>query len=261
MKANYHTHTQRCKHACGSDEDYVLSAIKAGYEELGFSDHTPWKYASDYQPTMRMALSEFAGYKQSILALKEKYKDQISIKLGVEAEYFEAYMPWLKEFVKEQELDYVLFGNHFYQSDETRYYYGRDIQDMEGMERYVNDAIKGMETGLYAYLAHPDLFMRSLREWNEVAEYGARTICAKAKELDMILEYNIAGKMVSERLGREQYPHHRFWEIAAETGCKAIVGMDAHDNKDLEKNEYYDNARAYLKGLGLTVVDTIDFLK
>ena len=48
MKTNYHTHTTRCHHATGSDEEFVLSAIKGGYQELGFSDHTPWKYHTDY---------------------------------------------------------------------------------------------------------------------------------------------------------------------------------------------------------------------
>ena len=48
MKTNYHTHTTRCMHATGSDEEYVLSAIKGGYQILGFSDHTPWKYRTDY---------------------------------------------------------------------------------------------------------------------------------------------------------------------------------------------------------------------
>ena len=47
MKTNYHTHTTRCMHATGDDEDYVLSAIKGGYRILGFSDHTPWKYRTD----------------------------------------------------------------------------------------------------------------------------------------------------------------------------------------------------------------------
>ena len=28
MKANYHTHTARCGHATGTDEDYVLAAIE-----------------------------------------------------------------------------------------------------------------------------------------------------------------------------------------------------------------------------------------
>ena len=34
MKTNYHTHTTRCMHATGDDEDYVLSAIKGGYRIL-----------------------------------------------------------------------------------------------------------------------------------------------------------------------------------------------------------------------------------
>ena len=48
MKTNYHTHTTRCHHATGSDEEFVLSAIKGGYQEIGFSDHTPWKYHTNY---------------------------------------------------------------------------------------------------------------------------------------------------------------------------------------------------------------------
>lgn len=43
-KTNYHMHTKRCMHASGSDEDYVLAAIEGGYEEIGFSDHSPWQY-------------------------------------------------------------------------------------------------------------------------------------------------------------------------------------------------------------------------
>ena len=39
-KVNYHTHTKRCKHAGGSDEEYIESAIKSGFQELGFADHT-----------------------------------------------------------------------------------------------------------------------------------------------------------------------------------------------------------------------------
>ena len=61
-KCNYHTHTSRCMHAQGLDEEYVLSAIKGGYQVLGFSDHTPWKYHSSYVSHMRMPLSEFESY-------------------------------------------------------------------------------------------------------------------------------------------------------------------------------------------------------
>ena len=49
-------------HATGDDEDYVLSAIKGGYRILGFSDHTPWKYRTDYVADMRMLPEELPGY-------------------------------------------------------------------------------------------------------------------------------------------------------------------------------------------------------
>ena len=66
MKTNYHTHTTRCMHATGDDEDYVLSAIKGGYRILGFSDHTPWKYRTDYVADMRMLPEELPGYVESL---------------------------------------------------------------------------------------------------------------------------------------------------------------------------------------------------
>lgn len=42
MRTNYHTHTERCNHAKGSDEEFVLSAIRGGYNLLGFADHIEW---------------------------------------------------------------------------------------------------------------------------------------------------------------------------------------------------------------------------
>lgn len=262
MKANYHTHTSLCRHADGLMEEYVLSAIKAGFQELGFSDHTPWKYHSDYISHMRMRLFEFSDYKKEVLRLKEKYKDQISIKLGLECEYFPEYMEWLLDFIKEEELDYILFGNHFKISDEIpRSYYGSQIHDAKGLNRYVEDVIKGMELGCYAYLAHPDLFMRSLDSWDEACDEASRRICAKAKELGVILEYNLAGKMMGIALKRDFYPYPRFWEIAGEYGCKAIVGVDAHTPSALQDTVLYDEGRAYLKEVGCELVDTIPFLR
>ena len=126
-KTNYHMHTKRCMHASGSDEEYVLAAIEGGYEEIGFSDHCPWKYDSDFVAHMRMPLSQFDDYYQSIAALRDKYKDQISIKIGLECEYFPKYMKWLEEFKEAKGLDYIIFGNHYIRHDEKRIYFGTNV--------------------------------------------------------------------------------------------------------------------------------------
>ena len=75
MKTNYHTHTTRCMHAVGSDEEYVLSAIKGGFQILGFSDHTPWKYRTSYVADMRMLPEELPEYIESLQYLNPEKPD------------------------------------------------------------------------------------------------------------------------------------------------------------------------------------------
>ena len=162
MKTNYHTHTTRCMHTTGDDEDYVLSAIKGGYRILGFSDHTPWKYRTDYVADMRMLPEELPGYVESLKTLREKYHDRIDIRIGLECEYFPQYIHWLKEQTKKYQLDYIIFGNHHYHTDEKFPYFGHHTDSRDMLELYEESAIEGMESGLFSCLAHPDLFMLSL---------------------------------------------------------------------------------------------------
>ncbi len=246
MKANYHTHTARCHHAIGKDEDYVKSAIAAGFDELGFSDHTPWRYHSDFVSHMRMRLEKFQDYKQSVLALKEKYRDQISIKLGLEVEYFPQYMGWLREFLRQEQVDYIIFGNHYYLSDEKRVYFGTACVDERYLELYCEQCIEGMESGLYSYLCHPELFMRGYPRFDERCEKIAYRICEAAKRLNIPLEYNLAGAAYNEINHVHEYPHPRFWEIAREVGNTAIIGSDAHHYEDLRNPYYWDKAQHYL---------------
>ena len=56
MIANYHTHTPRCNHARGGEEEYIQNAVAGGLEILGFADHSPYWFtgAGDYYSTFRM---------------------------------------------------------------------------------------------------------------------------------------------------------------------------------------------------------------
>lgn len=256
-KTNYHMHTKRCMHASGRDEDYIISAIKNGYEEVGFSDHTPWKYDTKFVAGMRMPLSKFEDYYTSIITLKEKYKDQITIRIGLECEYFPQYMPWLKQLILEKELDYIIFGNHYYKTDEKRIYFGTACERDDMMKAYVDQAIEGMETGLYSYLCHPDLFMRGRRIFDDLAREESYRLCTAALRLDMPLEYNLAGAQYNDVMNTTQYPHPEFWKIAAEVGNKAIIGVDAHEPAALETDMYRDAGIRMLQDLGIELVDSI----
>ena len=88
MKFNLHTHTTRCHHAKGSDEEYVLAAIENGYDMIGFADHAPYVFPSGHKSGFRMELSKAQGYVDSVRALQDKYSDKIQVKLGFELEYY-----------------------------------------------------------------------------------------------------------------------------------------------------------------------------
>lgn len=257
---NFHTHTYRCLHAGGTDEDYVLHAIQGGYQVLGFSDHSPWKYESDFVANMRMSFSQFDDYYKSISGLKEKYKDQIDIKIGLECEYFPQYIEWLKKLRDDYRLDYLIFGNHYYHTDEIYPYFGHSADDDEMLDKYVESTIEGLDTGLFCYLAHPDLFMRA-REWDAKCAEASHKICSYCKCHDILIEYNLAGLRNSLIKGVMEYPHDEFWKIAAEYGNRVVIGVDAHSPKHLSDTSLYDLAYEKLTDWGLEIVEDIDYIK
>lgn len=259
MKYNYHTHTSRCFHAKGSDEEYVLAAIEAGFDEIGFADHTAWNYKG-FVSHMRMHENELEEYCNSVKSLREKYKDKISIKLGLECEYFPQHLPWLKEEIEKQEIDYIILGHHFRGSEQTGVYNGA-ITAPEDIYAYRDDVLKAMETGLFSYVAHPDLFMKGYNEFDEHCEKISRDIIAKAIETDTPLEFNLLGVKYSMADGRPGYPHPKFWEIASEMKPKAVVGIDAHYPNAYKEAEIFRLGYDELKKYGLEPVEKIKFFR
>ena len=262
---NYHTHTWRCMHAAGTEEEYVQTAIAQGFHTLGFSDHTPWPYESGFISDMRMRLAEFEGYRRTVLDLREKYRGQIEIPLGLECEAFPAYTEWLRDF-KAQYLDYILLGNHYDYSDEGDharlypgggFYFGRCTRP-EQVIHYGKRTLAGMATGLYDCLAHPDLFLHTYPRFDAECRAVSRDLCQAARDLDMPLEFNLLGLHRSESelaYGWQCYPNPDFWSVAAETGCKAIVGYDAHKPAFLARADLRREALTALEALGMTVVN------
>ena len=266
-KRNYHTHTWRCQHAVGTEEEYVQSAIGAGFAVLGFADHTPWPYQSDFVSGMRMRLDQFEGYRNTVLGLREKYAGQIGIPLGLECEAFPEYTEWLRDF-KAQYLDYIILGNHYDYTDEgdhTRlypnggFYFGQCTRP-DSVIRYGKRTIAGMETGLYDYVAHPDLFMNAYPRFDADCRAVSRDLCQAARALDLPLEYNLLGLARTpgaRARGFQCYPCPDFWEIAAETGCRAIIGYDAHHPGFLAHDDLHARARKTLEGLGMEIVEEL----
>lgn len=259
MKANYHTHTERCGHATGGDEAYVLAAISQGFDELGFSDHVPWPYASGYtHKRVRMTIDRLDEYIASVRALKKKYADRIRLRIGFECEYFPAYMNWLAEMKEEKALDYLILGNHYDDSDETGMYFGNAKTPQE-LRRYVESTIRGVESGLFAYLAHPDLFMRGYGRYDENCAGAARDLCQACRANDLPMEYNLHDRYRFGGMSGDGYPHPRFFETALQEGVRVIIGVDAHDPLELRDPAQWNRAVKELEPFGALRVDRLAF--
>ena len=265
---NYHTHTWRCMHAGGTEEEYVRRAIDRGFSVLGFADHTPWPYDDGFVSGMRMRADQLDGYLDTLRELGRKYAGQILVPVGLECEYFPQYLGWLSD-LKARSLDYLILGNHYDLTDEGDhaafadaggFYFGRCTRPQH-VARYARRLIAGMETGLFDCVAHPDLFCHIYSRFDDACVAASRDICDAAAQLGLPLEYNLLGRQYHQRVGERDklgYPCPRFWEIAAQRGARAIIGFDAHWPEHLDRRDLHDDGRAYLRSLGIEVLDYLD---
>src|SRR5574344_1977740 len=239
----YHTHTSRCGHAIGTDEEYVLHAIDNGFKNLGFSDHVFLK--GIHHPGMRGDFTELDDYVDSINNLKEKYKDKIKIYVGFEAEYNREFIDEYKELLKNK-IDYLILGQHCYYDDEGNvHWYTRSPNNFADREDYVNDLIEGMASGLFTYVCHPDLFFQGISEEDPIIDELCKRICEASLKYDIPLEINLGGwnyyGRVTSKAGNYKpspYPNERFWKIASAYQCKCVIGVDAHNPLDFDKSAF-----------------------
>lgn len=257
LRKNHHTHTPRCGHAVGSEREYIEAALSADYDALGFSDHSPWPRL--HSPGIRMDESMLPDYVSTVKDLREEYKGRIRITCGLECEYFPDRMSWLKDTKAAYQLDYLIFGNHFDLDEETGIYFG-SCRSKQDVRRYLRTTLEGFNTGMYAWLAHPDLYLRRYPEFDDACRETAREICRAAAASRIPLEYNLLGLRVQHEKGFSGlgYPYREFWEIAAEENCPVIMNVDAHDPVQLSDTTYYEMGIKNITALGLTPYDMMD---
>ncbi|MDY3845427.1 MAG: histidinol-phosphatase [Eubacteriales bacterium] len=236
MKKNYHTHTYRCKHASGTDEEYVLAAINAGLDVIGFSDHSPYPMPNGYVTWYRQSEKEAEDYMNSLLYLREKYRSKIKILIGYEAEYYPSYFESLLRLYRTYPLDYVILGQHNIGEELlgcTDSFSPTD--DIEVLKHYVSQVCEGLRTGVFTYLAHPDCIKFTGDENVYLREMAP--ICETAKELNIPLELNLLG-LSQNRI----YPRESFWSMVGEYGNEVIMGSDAHSPDRVCVKEEYEKA-------------------
>ncbi|MDE6111578.1 MAG: histidinol-phosphatase [Eubacterium sp.] len=253
---NFHTHTYRCHHAKGTDRDYVEAAIKAGYTEIGFSDHVPYLFPTDYYSDFRMNPEETEEYVSSIRALQEEYKDKITIRLGFEVEYYPQLFDKLLHFLKQYHYDYLILGQHFTENeyDKNAFYSGHKTKSIEIFDTYIHQTLEALKTGEFLYFAHPDLI--NYTGDKKIYEEKMRYFVKELKKLNIPIECNFLGFW-----DKRHYPNKTFWKLVAEEQNPVVIGLDAHQPEVYLDKKRLDEMKKFLSDLGIEPIEKLDITK
>ncbi len=252
MKYNYHTHTFRCHHAEGTEEEYVQRAIAGGVTHMGFSDHFPFCFPNGAESSYRVSTDEAALYVNTVKHLAEKYKDKIKIYCGFEMEYYPEFFEEMRENAVKYGAEYLILGQHFLKPE----CYPNAVASTwankpdELLRDYTSLVVAAIHSGTFTYVAHPDIFTYH----GDPAFYDSemRRLCCAARECNVPLEINFLGIRA-----RRFYPHEEFWRIAGEEGVPVVFGFDAHEAVDACDDESRAQAMRLVDTYHLNLLETV----
>lgn len=261
--SNFHTHTYLCKHAVGSPKEYALQAQKEGCSILGFTDHCPYPETFDnIWDDVRMSIEEVPLYKSLIQQAKESVT--FPIYTGFECEWDSRYKNWYQDqLLGHFGADYLILGSHWFTTNGGKTHQGISHSiTKQDLFKYIDHTIEGMTSGLYSFIAHPDIFMTSYKEWDQEAKSCSLALIDAAKDLNLPMEINGLGLSrepnSTSRGIRYQYPYVEFWELVAEKKLTVVCNSDAHKPEHVLFNAW--KARDFAGRFGLTPLENLDVL-
>ena len=254
MKTDNHIHSPFCPHgSTDSFEEYITRGIQLGLTEMTFTEHAPLpKGFIDPTPEKDSGMDAalLSAYFQELQQLKEQYKDQITIKSGLEVDYIEGFEQETKDFLNEigPYLDDSILSVHFIKHQQKWYCidfsadHFSDISTELGSidavyTSYFNTLEKSITADLGPFkpkrMGHITLVYKFQQRFQPTKSFDDRVfrILEKIQQQNYQLDYNGAGAV--KPLCREPYPPERFAKRAVELGIPLLYGSDAHQAIDL----------------------------
>lgn len=251
MKFDYHTHHERCGHAIGSIEEYILSAIENNLEFIGIADHAPHFYHQDDHPYKHkaMAKSQFPEYINEIINLKQKYKDKITVLIGIESDFFLEYIDIYKQELAKYPLDYIIGSVHRVNNmsvfNEERW---RNLSQSE-IQQTITDYYQLIEAsakcGLFQIIGHMDVMKRTYPDFSTTHIKQLEKTLQVISENELVIEVNTSGAQF-KNVG--WYPSTEILERANYFGIIPTFGSDAHTPNRV--GDSFNEVKVFLKELG-----------
>ncbi|MFP3154621.1 PHP domain-containing protein [Lachnospiraceae bacterium ZAX-1] len=242
MIANYHTHTRWCRHGTGEIEDYICAAIACGLEELAMTEHVPQRNGFD---SNRMQWPEFDAYNEELDRMILKYRGKIRVRKGFECEYYPDMLDDYRTFRDDYGYELLVLAQH---TTMDRRHDSFFLTEPWQLERYATDTCQGLKSGMFDFLAHPDVVICGYRKVDFHVREAMNRIFSICERLHIPVELNANGYYCNRG-----YPCRAVWELAADYDLDCLINSDAHQPENLA-GPYIVACEQMAKELGLRVL-------
>lgn len=212
-----------------SPEEIVLSAIAKGVTELGFSDHS---YTS-YDESCCIPKNRVGEYRETVLALRETYRDRISIRLGIEQDYY-------SDFTAEG-FDYIIgsvhavkVGGNYLAVDESAETQRRDVAEYFGGDYYAFAEVYFETVANVVEKTHADIIghFDLVAKFSLFDESDPRYVAAWKSAVDRLIPYGKPFEINTGAISRGYrtipYPNPDMMAYIREKGGRFLLSSDSH---------------------------------
>lgn len=250
---NLHTHSFYCGHGIGQISEYATEAHNSGLRLLGFTEHCP--VPDERWDRTRMDWHQMGRYEQDIDVERTSYRDSMTILTAYECDWLSGYRSYYEEL--KERVDYLICAVHDLSFDSSKEYsVFWNTLTKDDLALYTDLYCKALQSGLFLFGAHPDVFAYNYLPWDDQAQACSKAIIECAVSEGVALEINSNGmrkrKVKTEQGERYAYPVTEFWQLASKYPLKVVTNSDAH--KPVEIRAALDKTFALAQEAGLSFV-------
>jgi histidinol-phosphatase (PHP family) len=251
--ADYHLHSSFSGDSETGMEAMILQGIELGLREICFTEHMDIDYPVSLNAPENYFFVNTDSYLYALLALREKYAGQISVKFGIELGLQPHLAKEHAKYVKEYDFDFVIASSHICNGQDVylpSFYEGRS--DKEAYREYFESILLNIRkfTSFDVY-GHLDYIVRYGRTKDQDYVFDDYRVI-----FDEILTALVnGGKGIEINTGgipyglRELHPLNAVLKRYRELGGEIItVGSDAHHCNQMTRG--FDRAYEVLRACG-----------
>jgi histidinol-phosphatase (PHP family) len=225
--ADYHMHTPLCRHAVGEPAEYATRAVALGFDEIGFSDHSPMK--RDDFDDWRMRLDQLDEYVEKVRRTQRDFPN-LTIKMALEVDFLPGHQDWIRYLAARYPWDYFIGSVHYVANawavdDPRDIPKWKDRDAFEVWSIYFERLAEAAESGLFEIIGHADLPKKFKIYPTQDCTPLFERFLDRAAKTNVAVELNTAGL---RKDCREIYPSRTILELAARRSIPITFGSDAH---------------------------------